>query len=183
MQLHMNLSASRIAAGAINVRPAPFIRGAAAPKRTSRHIVRAENDPSTPPPPQGSQESPSSSPSPPPPPPQPTAAAPTVTEVMGFSGAPEIINGRLAMLGFVAALGAELSTGESVLTQLADEPTLIALTFVLFSAASLVPAFARRKSDPVGPFTPQAEMTNGRAAMIGFAAMLVYEGVQGIALF
>eukprot|EP00983_Pelagomonas_calceolata_P062524 1147336-Pelagomonas_calceolata.AAC.1 len=85
---------------------------------------------------------------------------------MGFSGAPEIINGRLAMLGFVAALGAELSTGESVLTQLADEPTLIALTFVLFSAASLVPAFARRKSDPVGPFTPQAEMTNGRAAIL-----------------
>nr|P27516.1 RecName: Full=Carotene biosynthesis-related protein CBR, chloroplastic; Flags: Precursor [Dunaliella salina]AAA33279.1 carotenoid binding protein [Dunaliella salina] len=172
MQLHMNLPTSRIAAGAsINVRPAPLLR-TAAPKRVCKHIVRAENNPSTPPP---------SSPSPPPPP--PTPAAPTVTEVMGFSGAPEIINGRLAMLGFVAALGAELSTGESVLTQLGDQPTLIALTFVLFSAASLIPAFARRKGDAMGPFTPDAEMTNGRFAMIGFAAMLVYEGIQGIALF
>lgn len=35
----------------------------------------------------------------------------------------ELINGRLAMLAFVAALGAELSSGESVLRQLADEPT------------------------------------------------------------
>ncbi|KAF5832722.1 carotene biosynthesis-related protein CBR, chloroplastic [Dunaliella salina] len=181
MQLHMNLPTSRIAAGAsFNVRPAPLLR-TAAPKRACKHIMRAENEPSTPPPPRASQESPSSSPSPPPPPPPP--AAPTVTEVMGFSGAPEIINGRLAMLGFVAALGAELSTGESVVTQLGDEPTLIALTFVLFSAASLIPAFARRQGDTVGPFTPQAEMTNGRFAMIGFAAMLIYEGVQGAALF
>lgn len=37
---------------------------------------------------------------------------------MGFSGsAPEIVNGRLAMLGFVAAVAAELSSGESVLRQ------------------------------------------------------------------
>ena len=35
----------------------------------------------------------------------------------------ELINGRLAMLAFVAALGAELSSGESVLRQLGDEPT------------------------------------------------------------
>ena len=88
-----------------------------------------------------------------------------LAEVMGFSGAPEIINGRLAMLGFVAALGAELSTGDSVVKQLSEEPTLISLTFIIFAAASLVPAFARRKADVVGPFTPQAEMTNGRAAM------------------
>lgn len=87
------------------------------------------------------------------------------TEVMGFSGAPEIINGRLAMLGFVAALGAELNSGESVVKQLSDEPTLISLTFIIFAAASLVPAFAQRKPDIIGPFNPQAEMTNGRAAM------------------
>lgn len=36
---------------------------------------------------------------------------PSFTEVMGFSGSPEIINGRLAMLAFVAAVGAELSSG------------------------------------------------------------------------
>lgn len=42
------------------------------------------------------------------------------------------------MLGFVAALGAELASGESVLKQVSDEPTLITLTFILFIAASLV---------------------------------------------
>jgi len=72
-----------------------------------------------------------------------------------------------AVLGFVAALGAELSSGDSIVKQLSEEPTLIGLTFVLFSAGSLVPAFARRTSDTLGPFTPQAEMLNGRAAMIG----------------
>jgi len=92
-------------------------------------------------------------------------SAPTVQEVMGFSGAPEIINGRLAMLGFVAALGAELSSGDSVVKQISEEPTLISLTFILFSAASLVPAFAQRRAETIGPFNPQAEMTNGRAAM------------------
>lgn len=59
-------------------------------------------------------------------------------EVMAFSGAPEIINGRLAMLAFVAALGAELSTGETVLSQLFDAPVLVAVTAVVFSWASLV---------------------------------------------
>lgn len=84
---------------------------------------------------------------------------------MGFSGSPEIINGRLAMLGIVAALGAELNSGDSIVRQIGSEPTLISLTFVLFAAASLVPAFAQRKPDIIGPFTPEAEMTNGRAAM------------------
>ena len=42
------------------------------------------------------------------------------------------------MLGFVAALGAELSTGDTVLKQLSVEPTGIILTFITFAAASLV---------------------------------------------
>ena len=52
---------------------------------------------------------------------------------------PELINGRLAMLGFVAAVGAELSSHESVLRQLADEPTGIAAVFGLIIAGSLAP--------------------------------------------
>ena len=35
---------------------------------------------------------------------------------------PETINGRLAMLGFVAAAGAEVASGQGVLTQLTQEP-------------------------------------------------------------
>eukprot|EP01025_Chloroclados_australasicus_P032286 TRINITY_DN32722_c0_g3_i1.p3 TRINITY_DN32722_c0_g3~~TRINITY_DN32722_c0_g3_i1.p3 ORF type:complete len:109 (-),score=23.32 TRINITY_DN32722_c0_g3_i1:27-353(-) len=40
------------------------------------------------------------------------AAAPAFGNLMAFSGpAPELINGRLAMLGFVAAVFAELNSG------------------------------------------------------------------------
>ncbi len=40
-----------------------------------------------------------------------TAPAPSFNEVMGFSGAPELINGRLAMIAFTSAVAAELSSG------------------------------------------------------------------------
>lgn len=87
-------------------------------------------------------------------------------------------------LGFVAAVGAELASGESVLQQLAQEPTLVFLTFVLISAASLIPLMSTGAGDEkFGPFQPAAEKLNGRAAMIGFAAMLVIEAVRGQALF
>ncbi|MEW5308055.1 MAG: hypothetical protein WDW38_000042 [Sanguina aurantia] len=40
------------------------------------------------------------------------AAPPTLNEVLGFAGsAPEIVNGRLAMLGVTSALAAEAATG------------------------------------------------------------------------
>jgi hypothetical protein len=104
-------------------------------------------------------------------------------DAMAFSGpAPEIINGRLAMLGFVAAVAAEFASDESVLTQWAAEPTGIAAAFVLFAAASFPPLLAGRK-ESLGPFTPAAEMLNGRAAMIGFAALLVIEGLKHGPLF
>jgi hypothetical protein len=155
----------------------------------------------------------------------PTASAslPSFTDVMGFSGSPEIVNGRLAMMGFVAAVGAELSSGElpvlylpgnqelncysqarthlwiasrfwnelsplscageSVLRQLAEEPTGIIALFLLIIAGSLVPAFLNNKPSSFGPLTPNAEIINGRGAMIGFAAMLLIEGNIGHALF
>lgn len=102
---------------------------------------------------------------------------------MAFAGpAPEIVNGRLAMLGFVAAMAAEIRTDETVVKQWAQEPTLILLTFILFAAGSLVPIVSGKK-ESLGPFTPEAEMINGRAAMIGFASLLVAELVRGTALF
>lgn len=103
---------------------------------------------------------------------------------MAFSGpAPEIINGRLAMIAFVAALGAELSSGESVLTQFKDAPVGVIGTFLLFSAASLIPMFKNADREAIGPLTPQVELTNGRAAMLGFASLLLVEGFRGAALF
>ncbi|EFN56618.1 hypothetical protein CHLNCDRAFT_21915, partial [Chlorella variabilis] len=101
-------------------------------------------------------------------------------ELMAFSGpAPELINGRLAMLAFIAALGAELSSGEGVLRQFAEEPTGVFLAAVTFAAATLIPLMSSTKREAFGPFTPSAEMLNGRAAMLGFFALIATEAVRG----
>lgn len=105
--------------------------------------------------------------------------AASLGDLMAFSGAPELINGRLAMLAFVAAVAAELSSGESVLGQWADEPTGVFLTFITFSIATLIPMLTTTKREPFLFFTPNAEMLNGRAAMIGFAALLAVEATRG----
>lgn len=112
-----------------------------------------------------------------------TSEPATFEQAMGFWGAPEIINGRLAMLGFTAAMAAELATGASVVDQLKKEPAMIFLAFALTIAASLYPVFVRRKNDIVPPFTPGAELINGRAAMVGFAALVAFEAFKGHALF
>ncbi|GBF92647.1 hypothetical protein Rsub_05016 [Raphidocelis subcapitata] len=113
-------------------------------------------------------------------------AAVSFGNLMAFSGpAPEIINGRLAMLGVVAALAAEFSSGESVLKQLGEEPTGIVLVFGLIIAASFAPLLSNvlPSAKSLGPFNSKAEMLNGRAAMIGIAALLAIEFVKGSALF
>ncbi|EIE26971.1 hypothetical protein COCSUDRAFT_59463 [Coccomyxa subellipsoidea C-169] len=112
-------------------------------------------------------------------------SVPNIGDIMAFSGpAPERTNGRLAMLGFVAAVAAELVSGKGVLSQWAQEPTLITVTFVLFAAGSLAPLFKNAdKGQSLGPFTPSAEIINGRAAMIGFAALIGIEALKGSALF
>merc|ERR1719271_822684 len=100
-------------------------------------------------------------------------------DAMAFSAAPEIINGRLAMLGFVA----ELASGKSVVAQMAMGQPQILFHFALFAAASLIPIMKGAKEEEFGPFSPKAELLNGRAAMIGFALLLVLEGTSGSALF
>jgi len=115
------------------------------------------------------------------PPPKPVS----VGEAFAFSGPlPEKANGRLAMLGFVAALGAEISTGQPVLTQFSEATVPVVATVVAFTLASLAPLLkGSSQSTEVGPFTPQAELTNSRFAMIGMASLLAYEYFQGTALF
>lgn len=117
--------------------------------------------------------------------PPPAARSVGFGEAMAFSGAPEIINGRLAMLAFVAALGAELATGEPVVEQLMSAPVLVAVTAVLFTWASLVPVLKAGGDvgKEFGPFKKSSELINGRAAMIGFASLLVIEGIKHTALF
>jgi len=43
------------------------------------------------------------------------------------------------MLGFVAAVGAELATGRTVGQQVAIAPSPIAAVFLLFTVASMIP--------------------------------------------
>jgi hypothetical protein len=58
------------------------------------------------------------------------------------------------MLGVVAALAAEFASGESVLKQIADEPTGVVLAFGLFIAASFAPLLSGvlPTAESVGPF-------------------------------
>merc|ERR1711977_590375 len=97
--------------------------------------------------------------------------------------APETINGRLAMLGFIAALGAEASSGETIFQQVGDAEPSILFAFIMFAAASLIPIFKGVKKEKFAFFSPEAEMLNGRAAMIGFALLLAIEAQSGSAFF
>ena len=129
------------------------------------------------------------------------AAAPKQEEgldffkLMGAGGpAPEVINGRSAMLGFLAALGAELATQDSIFKQL-GEGGLGGMLFVFaaVTAASFAPVLRGKSSDEAflknskpeefGPFNAQAEMLNGRAAMMGLLFLLAAEASQGKAFF
>ncbi|KAK3235101.1 hypothetical protein CYMTET_54668 [Cymbomonas tetramitiformis] len=107
-------------------------------------------------------------------------------KAMSFSGyAPETINGRLAMLGFVAGVGAEFATGENFTTQFAEHQVAFGLACGLITLASFMPALqAETKYSPnpeslsdTGLFSHEAEMMNGRAAMLGMVAMLITEKV------
>ncbi|MCO5610938.1 hypothetical protein L7F22_065184 [Adiantum nelumboides] len=98
--------------------------------------------------------------------------------------APETINGRMAMVGFVWAIAAEKLTGLSVMEQLFNPATSGLLWFAavvqLFTLASIIP-FANGESTDArswGPFNAKAERWNGRLAMIGFAALLVDEMIR-----
>ena len=51
----------------------------------------------------------------------------------------ELINGRLAMIGFVAALGAELATHKNIFRQFAEAPGVIVAFSVLIAIASIIP--------------------------------------------
>ncbi|CAN1808163.1 Early light-induced protein 1, chloroplastic [Linum perenne] len=105
-------------------------------------------------------------------------------DVFAFSGpAPERINGRLAMVGFVAALAVELSKGQDVFSQISEGSgsSWFLLISGLFTAASLIPMFggvtAESKSD--GLMTSDAEIWNGRFAMLGLVALAFTEYVKG----
>ncbi|KAJ0802465.1 putative chlorophyll A-B binding protein [Helianthus annuus] len=121
-------------------------------------------------------------PTPPPPPPAPKVST-KFSDVLAFGGpAPERINGRLAMTGFVSAMAVELSNGQDVFAQISHGgvPAFVATSLVL-SVASLVPLFkgVRAEAKSSGLMTSDAELWNGRAAMLGLVALAFTEYVTG----
>uniref|UniRef100_A0A7N0V7S4 Uncharacterized protein n=1 Tax=Kalanchoe fedtschenkoi TaxID=63787 RepID=A0A7N0V7S4_KALFE len=113
-------------------------------------------------------------------------ASPSITDLLKFSSpVPERINGRLAMLGFVSAIGAELISGQDVFSQISHGGFQLFLgATILFSIASFVPFFkgVDVESKSKGFMNSDAELLNGRLAMLGLVALAVTEFAKGGAL-
>ncbi|KAK9699149.1 hypothetical protein RND81_08G155900 [Saponaria officinalis] len=107
-------------------------------------------------------------------------------DLFAFSGpAPERINGRLAMIGFVAAVAVELSNGSDIFNQISNGGAQWFLgTSILFSVASLIPLLngKRAEAKTEGLMNSNAEIWNGRLAMLGLVALAFTEYVKGGAL-
>ncbi|CAN4092896.1 unnamed protein product [Withania somnifera] len=108
-------------------------------------------------------------------------------DVFSFSGpAPERINGRLAMIGFVAAIGVELAKGADLSAQLSSGGFAWFLgTSALLTLASIIPLFqgVTAESKSGGIMSADAEIWNGRFAMLGLVALAFTEYVKGGGLF
>jgi len=105
------------------------------------------------------------------------------SDVLAFSGpAPERINGRLAMIGFVAAMAVEVAKGQGVFEQISNGGISWFLgTSVVLTLASLVPLFqgVSVESKSKGFMSSDAELWNGRFAMLGLIALAFTEYVKG----
>merc|ERR1711959_32089 len=101
----------------------------------------------------------------------------TFKEIMGFSGwAPEVINCRAAMIAFVAAMGAEMQSHETFFAQFHDHVFSLVFASLLITVASFMPSMQNADnytSKPSGIFTPEAELTNGRAAIVGLLTVTI----------
>ncbi|KAK9917749.1 hypothetical protein WJX75_007801 [Coccomyxa subellipsoidea] len=105
-------------------------------------------------------------------------------DALKFNGpAPELINCRLAMIGFLYAASNEASSGKLVLDQFKEAPWFPLAFSAIFIWASLVPITKGAKRESFGWFTPRAELTNGRTACLAFAVLLLMEQKSGVAFF
>ena len=84
----------------------------------------------------------------------------------------EVLNGRAAMQGVLWGSLNWMMTGENVIQQVEDPAYAIAATGVVttLALASLFTA-ENFSTEKIGAFTPDAELKNGRLAMLGFIAL------------
>ena len=84
----------------------------------------------------------------------------------------EVLNGRAAMQGVLWGSLNWMMTGENVIQQIEDPGYAIAATGVVttLALASLFTA-ENFSTEKIGAFTPDAELKNGRLAMLGFIAL------------
>ncbi|KAF7054661.1 hypothetical protein CFC21_062300 [Triticum aestivum] len=174
---------SSFAGATVVVRPASW---SPALTRQRALLVRAQTEPDIEPTKEttsASTSSPTPTPSPVAPKPKPKAN-PSVWDALAFSGpAPERINGRLAMVGFVAAFSVEAARGGGLLDQAGSGAGLgwFLTTAAVFSVASLVPLLQGQsvESKSSGVWSADAELWNGRFAMLGLVALAITEFITG----
>ena len=84
----------------------------------------------------------------------------------------EVLNGRAAMQGVLWGSLNWMMTGKNVIQQIEDPGYAIAATGVVttLALASLFTA-ENFSTEKIGAFTPDAELKNGRLAMLGFIAL------------
>jgi hypothetical protein len=85
----------------------------------------------------------------------------------------EVLNGRAAMQGVLWGSLNWMMTGKSVIQQIEDPAYAVAATGVVTTLA-LASLFTAENftTEKIGAFTPDAELKNGRLAMLGFMALL-----------
>ena len=84
----------------------------------------------------------------------------------------EVLNGRAAMQGVLWGSLNWVMTGENIIQQIEDPMYAIAVSGVVttLALASLFTA-ENFSAEKIGAFTPDAELKNGRLAMLGFIAL------------
>ena len=84
----------------------------------------------------------------------------------------EVLNGRAAMQGVLWGSLNWAMTGENIIQQIEDPMYAIAASGVVttLALASLFTA-ENFSAEKIGAFTPDAELKNGRLAMLGFIAL------------
>ncbi|CAM0949566.1 unnamed protein product [Alopecurus aequalis] len=118
------------------------------------------------------------------PPPNKPKASTSIWDALAFSGpAPERINGRLAMVGFVTALAVEAGRGDGLLSQLGSGTgqAWFVYSVAVLSVASLVPLLQGESAEgrAGAVMNANAELWNGRFAMLGLVALAATEIITG----